>query len=59
MIAPLKFDEILKVLVDHGVELILVGGVAEPWFKSGLRAEQARSVRAWKRSGQAEGRLNP
>jgi predicted nucleotidyltransferase len=28
MIAPLKFDEILKVLVDHGVEFILVGGVA-------------------------------
>jgi hypothetical protein len=24
MIAPLKFDEILKVLVDHGVEFILV-----------------------------------
>jgi len=28
MIAPLRFDEILKVLVDHGVEFILVGGVA-------------------------------
>jgi predicted nucleotidyltransferase len=28
MVAPLKFDEILKVLVDHGVEFILVGGVA-------------------------------
>jgi predicted nucleotidyltransferase len=28
MIASLKFDEILKVLVDHGVEFILVGGVA-------------------------------
>jgi len=28
MIAPLRFDGILKVLVDHGVEFILVGGVA-------------------------------
>ena len=25
---PLKFDEILRVLVDHGVDFILVGGVA-------------------------------
>lgn len=28
MHVPIKFDEILKVLVEHGVELILVGGVA-------------------------------
>ena len=28
MIALLRFDGILKVLVDHGVEFILVGGVA-------------------------------
>ena len=28
MVAPLRFDEILRVLVDHGVEFILVGGVA-------------------------------
>jgi hypothetical protein len=28
MVAPLKFDEILKALVDDGVEFILVGGVA-------------------------------
>jgi predicted nucleotidyltransferase len=28
MIAPLRFDGILKALVDHGVEFILVGGVA-------------------------------
>jgi len=28
MDVPIKFDEILKVLVDHGVEFILVGGVA-------------------------------
>jgi predicted nucleotidyltransferase len=28
MDAPLKFDEILRILVDHGVDFILVGGVA-------------------------------
>jgi hypothetical protein len=55
MIAPLKFDEILKVLVDHGVEFILVGGVAAvlegvPLSTSGADFTRAPSFR-WARSG--------